>query len=150
MEKITDNEILAIGGASLLMLHFATHKKRLSNSEHIASLDSAVQPKFKGFVSELQQKGLAPIINSSTRSLLKQAVLKITDPRNASPGQSKHSKQIRKAVDLQVKFKGRYIGKKDPREVWISSGVPQIASRYGLKWGGDIKGYYDPVHYEAV
>jgi len=148
--EMSDDEILMIGGASMLLLHFATKKKRLSNSEHLATLDPAVQTKFKGFISELQQKGLEPIINSSTRSLLKQAVLKIKDPRNASPGKSKHSRQIRKAVDLQVKFKGKYLGKKDPKAVWISSGVPQIASRYGLKWGGDIKGYYDPVHYEAV
>lgn len=146
--EMTSKEIAVVSGASLMLLYFATRKNHFTNEQHLNSLDPLYRKRFTGFISELKSNKLDPVIISSRRGVIKQAFLKVKDKRNAPPGSSAHNK--RKAIDVQVKYKGSWLGSKTPKAVWISSGVPAIAKKYGLKWGGEIPGYYDPNHYEAV
>ena len=34
------------------------------------------------------------------------------------------------------------------KDLWITSGIVDIAKEVGLKWGGEFSGYYDPIHFQ--
>lgn len=128
--------------------YVATSDAKKTNSQHLESLSPSARNTFKGFISELSLKGFQPSIYSSKRGYLKQARLYSKDKRRARPGTSKH--ESGGAIDVSVKYKGQYLGTKTPLATWLNSGVPQIAQKYGLKWGGTFKGYFDPNHFQIA
>lgn len=136
---------LVIAGA---IYYFSKSDEKKTNAQHLESLSPSARNKFKGFVSELNVKGLQPSIYSSKRGYIKQARLYSKDKRRARPGTSKHETGV--AIDVAVKYKGQWLTNKTPLATWLNSGVPQIAQKYGLKWGGTFKGYFDPNHFQIV
>jgi hypothetical protein len=42
----------------------------------------------------------------------------------------------------------KWIVKSTSKEEWENTNILKIAKKYNLKWGGNFKGYYDPVHFE--
>lgn len=41
-----------------------------------------------------------------------------------------------------------YLRKASSKEAWEATGIPNIARDMGIRWGGDFKTYYDPVHFD--
>jgi D-alanyl-D-alanine dipeptidase len=145
MEIKKQNIALLIGAG--LGIYFLTKKdEKKTNADHIRTLTPGAKKTFIPFIAELTAKGLQPIIYSSKRSYLKQARLYAKDHRRGKPGQSRHN--TGEALDIALKYKGSYLTSKTPLNVWIQSGAPQIAQKYGLKWGGGFKGYFDPNHFQ--
>lgn len=145
--EIRNGNIFLFAGCALLLYNSLPRGKK-TNTEHLRTLKPGVRNRFSGFVSELERRGLGPVIISSKRGYFKQSRLYAKDRRNAKPGTSTH--ETGEALDLTVKYKGQYLGKKTPRNIWLLSGVPDIAKKYGLKWGGNFKGYFDAGHFQAV
>jgi D-alanyl-D-alanine carboxypeptidase/Family of unknown function (DUF5715) len=106
---------------------------------------------FLQFVQEVEKQTSWKIyITSTYRSFEEQAKLKKQDPRNASPGNSKHN--FAKAIDI-VLYQNtfwwqRWIEKRSKKELWLSSKIVAIAKKHHLIWGGNFSKYYNPVHFE--
>jgi LAS superfamily LD-carboxypeptidase LdcB len=104
------------------------------------------------FIKDIEiQTDWKVLIVSGYRDEKKQAILKRMNPKNASPGKSKHN--FGKAIDISV-FKGtgffpRWLVKSSSKKAWEDSKIPIIAQMYKLQWGGNFKNYHDPVHFEV-
>jgi hypothetical protein len=146
--ELKTKQILFSAGVITAFILLFRKDEKTTNSEHLNSLTPKAKKQFTPFIAELTKQGFAPIITSSKRTYLKQLKLYKKDKRNAKPGTSKHEKAA--AVDLVVKYKGQYLSKTTPIQTWLNTGVPKIAQKYGLKWGGSFKGYNDLVHFESV
>ena len=85
-------------------------------------------------------------ITSGYRTTSQQKILYERDNKNAKPGTSPHEFKI--AIDLNLICSGDWIVKKDSKETWEETGVPQLAKKLDFRWGGDFKTYHDPVHFE--
>jgi hypothetical protein len=106
------------------------------------------RPQFEAFFREIESnyRGYKVVINSIDRSLTKSIELKKQNPSNATPGSSLHNYNA--AVDFNlVEPNGRYLRKEGFKAEWINSGVPAIARKHGLGWGGDFVNYQDDVHF---
>jgi hypothetical protein len=117
----------------------------------IKNINSGNHKQFVQFIHEIEkQTSWKVYITSSYRTYEEQAKLKKQDPRNASPGNSKHN--FAKAIDIvlyQNTFWGqRWIEKKNKKELWLSTKIIVIAKKHHLIWGGNFSKYYDPVHFE--
>lgn len=119
-----------------------------TNREHLESLHPVFKQNFINFYNELEKRGFKPQINSSYRTFKRQAELKAEDKRNAAPGLSKHNYGL--AIDIQLKdANGNIYGKTNPA-LWIKAGIPALAQKYHLIWGGTFTGYIDAVHFEVA
>jgi hypothetical protein len=122
-------------------------KFKMSNQEHINSLNPGVRGKFVSFISDVERMGYVVVITGSYRTFKRSAELKKEDSRNASPGFSSHNYGT--AIDINLVKDGHMIRKDNPVKDWVSTGVPQLAKeKYGMRWGGDFKGYPDNVHFD--
>ena len=74
--------------------------------------------------------------------------LKAQNPKNATPGRSAHNYAF--AVDMNVKDTTGKVYRKKDRNPWVESGIPQLAKKCGLRWGGDFKNYVDCIHFDAA
>jgi D-alanyl-D-alanine carboxypeptidase len=106
---------------------------------------------FNAFIHDIEKEtGWQILITSGYRTDEEQEILKKRDTRNARAGQSKHN--FGKAIDINLYqntwITGKWLLKSSSKKHWEDSGVLKIAKRYNLKWGGDFKSYYDPVHFE--
>ncbi len=105
---------------------------------------------FKKFIAEVESKlPYKALLTSGYRSFPKQAELHKENPDNAIAGKSMHNYGAALDLNLISKKDGSRIVKSSPRTIWEKTGILEIAKKYGLKWGGDIAGYYDPVHFEV-
>jgi D-alanyl-D-alanine carboxypeptidase len=90
------------------------------------------------------------LITRGYRTVEEQEILKKRDDRNARAGQSKHN--FGKAIGINLYqstwMTGKWLVKSSSKKRWEDSGILKIAKRYNLRWGGDFKSYYDPVHFE--
>lgn len=103
---------------------------------------------FRRFIREIENKtGFKVQITSLYRTPEHQARLYAEDNRNARPYYSMHNYGL--AIDMILSKDGTEIRKATPREAWERTGVPAIANKYGLIWGADFAGYYDPVHFDV-
>jgi hypothetical protein len=68
--------------------------------------------------------------------------------KNAKPGHSKHERGF--AIDINlVSLAGKQYKKDTSLADWLSTGVPQLAAKLGIKWGGNsFVNYFDPIHFE--
>ena len=106
---------------------------------------------FNAFIHDIEKEtDWQILITSGYRTVEEQEILKKRDARNARAGQSKHN--FGKAIDINLYqstwMTGKWLLKSSPKKHWEDSDVLKIAKRYNLKWGGDFKLYYDPVHFE--
>jgi len=102
---------------------------------------------FAKFIQEAEAKtGWKIIITSSYRTFSHQQRLKYENAKNADPGRSWHNYGL--AIDINLSKGDKRVKKADSRQTWESTGVPQIAAKYGLFWGVNIPNYHDPVHFD--
>lgn len=112
---------------------------------HIAQLHPSVRARFIQFIAEVEKLGYKVVITSSYRSFAEQAVLHAKDAKNAASGSSEHNYGF--ALDINIQ-KGLSVWKKGTdKQRWVDTGIPALALRLGLSWGGYYKSYYDPVHF---
>jgi hypothetical protein len=127
----------------------------------LSVLNPDAQPKFRQFINKLYSLGWQVLITSGKRSLAEQAQLKRNLSLNASPETSKHVKGL--AIDINVIATKNINGIKSGTQLrkgnneqerlywnkyWIQSGIPTVASAFGLTWGGLYTSYKDNVHFE--
>lgn len=110
-----------------------------------------LHPKAKTVMSNLlkmiMSKGYNAIVTSGHRTFQDQVVQKKKNPKNAAPGLSTHNYGL--AIDINLQKGTSFWKKKDTKEKWLETGIPQIAKEMGLRWGGDaFAGYHDPVHFD--
>lgn len=119
-----------------------------ANKKFIDELNPSVKEKFARFIYEIKNTlGNDVIITSGYRSFKKQAELDKQNNKNAAAGFSLHN--YGHAIDINVRHKGKWLRKKDTDEAWNKTGVPQLAKKFGFRWGGDFKTYQDPVHFDS-
>ena len=120
----------------------------MTNKEHLDSLNEQKRQLFIDFLNAVQNAGWTVLITQSYRSIAYQNNLHKKDLRNAIGGLSAHNYGF--AIDINC-IKGDIHLKKDtPLKEWYDSGIIAIAKKHGLRWGGDFKNYYDPVHFDCV
>lgn len=116
------------------------------NAKHLSKLDPSVRKNFERFLNGIIALGYTPIIRDSKRTYEQQAYYYKKDKRNAKPGHGKH--ETGEAIDLDIYKNGKLVLTKSTPDVrWIFSGIPTVAKKYGIGWGGDFKGYPDNNHY---
>lgn len=125
---------------------------RISQEDILKQIHPEVRENFRNFFNELdnEYKGFSMIINSTGRTWEDSLRLQKKNPKNADPGKSTHNYQI--AIDINIVTAGSSISskllKKDTeKSEWINYGIPDVAQKHGILWGGNINGYYDPVHF---
>lgn len=125
-------------------------KRYVMKKEHEIFINN-LHPKFKNlfiqFINEIIKMGYDVIITSGYRSIEKQNQLHSIDNRNPIGGQSYHNYGL--AIDIVLRKGSKLFGKGTKKEDWLATGIPQLADKLQLYWGGNIPGYYDPVHFDV-
>src|ERR1035437_4521792 len=122
-----------------------------SELNDIASVDKRSSDIFKKFVNEIESKTDWEVsIISGLRSKSDQIKLKRENPRNAAVDKSRHV--LGRAIDInlykRVGLRRIWLKKANSKVEWRRTGVPAIAAKYLLLWGGSYHNYHDPVHFE--
>jgi len=117
----------------------------LGRNDHIRNLSYSARKRFDGFLSELKQLGYTIVIRDSLRTFEEQQYYHNKDKRNATPGTSDH--ETGNALDIDIYRGGKVLSKKTPKAIWVNTGVPALAKKYGINWGGNFKGYADNNHF---
>lgn len=149
--KIIDNE--KVRGVALSS---STYGRELSIDQFLSRLnnDSKIQTAFRGFFESLynEYKEYTVTVNATFRSLERSYQLKYdkNDPSynssNAEPGSSKHNYAM--AVDMNVTLpSGIVLRKKGDKPNWEQSGIPDLAAKYNIGWGGNFSSYEDNIHF---
>ena len=71
--------------------------------------------------------------------------------RPATAGHSKHN--LGTAIDFNPTIGSKTYGTKKhgtTEQEWRSSGLVEIIKSWGLRWGGDFPGNYDPIHMDLL
>ena len=145
-------KILSIGIAVILGItlagygsfQFAIYKH---NREKLNDMGTN-QATFETFIKRVHKETPYTVyITSGYRSTEHQKRLYKQNKKNAKPGSSPH--EYKRAIDINLLSMKGHIRKIDSKETWMKTGVPQIASDMGLRWGGNFKYYHDPVHFEV-
>ena len=120
---------------------------RRHNQEKLTQLGKN-QATFETFIKRVHKETPYTVyITSGHRNTEHQRRLYKQNKKNAKPGTSPH--EFKRAIDINLlSYKG-HVRKRDSKEAWMKTGVPQIAADMGLRWGGDFKYYHDPVHFEV-
>lgn len=125
----------------------------INNSElnNIALVNKDYAERFEHFVEDIESEtGWKVAIISGLRSREEQIQLKRDNPRNASVSKSRHVSG--RAIDLNLYKRNGLLTvrlkKSSSKSLWLKTGVPDIAKRYRLLWGGTYRYYHDPVHFE--
>lgn len=121
---------------------------KMTNKEHLESLNQQKSQLFIDFVQEIEALGWVVIITQSYRTMSKQAELHSLNPKNAAPGLSAHEYGF--AIDINALKGNMHLKKSTTKQQWVDSGIPAIAKKYDLRWGGNFSNYYDPIHFDCV
>jgi len=132
----------------LVIYYLSKPLKNGSNEAHIQAMDASVRNKVRNFLRDIEALGYTPKIRDSVRTYEQQAKYKKLDKRNASAGHSSHEVGI--AIDMDIYKNGKVLSKRTPKSNWIASGVPKLAKDYGIRWGGNFKGYPDNNHFDFL
>lgn len=135
-----------------IVASFFVHRHNEAVLSRIKTRDAQSYTHFSAFVNAVESEtDWHVVITSGYRTEEEQAVLNEKDARNADAGQSKHN--FGKAIDVNLyKNKGltsTWLMKSSPKKRWEDSGILKLAEKNRLKWGGNFKNYYDPVHFEV-
>ncbi len=140
------SDIILIALLLLLVYYITKPMQKGTNEAHINSMDASVRGTLRNFIRDIEALGYTVRIRDSVRTYEQQARYKKLDKRNAAPGHSSH--ETGQAVDMDILKNGKVLSKRTPRSFWITSGVPKLASQYGIIWGGNYKGYADNNHFD--
>lgn len=114
----------------------------------VSRLHPKARPKFIQFFNELNSKypGYTAKVNSIGRRLkVSQDFRKTIGPEQPFAGGSNHNYFM--ALDMNIILpSGEILRKSENLEGWISTGIPDIAKKYGIEWG-NYKNYKDYVHF---
>ena len=119
---------------------------------NISETNKDCADRFDHFITDIEKETDWKVeVISGLRTKEAQIQLKRDNPRNASVNKSRHV--LGRAVDLnlykRVGFQLVILKKANSNVSWLATGVPEIAKKYGLLWGGTYKNYHDPVHFEV-
>jgi len=117
----------------------------------LTDLHTKYQNVFRSFIADADKKlGYKVLITSGYRSFKKQAELKLENSDNALPGKSMHNYGLALDINLISKKDGTQLKKSSTSAAWEKTGIVELATKYGLKWGGGgtFGSYHDPVHFE--
>lgn len=122
-----------------------------SELNELAGLNEDYAERFKLFVDDVEREsGWKVKIISGLRSKDEQIQLKRDNPRNAGVNKSRHV--LGRAIDInlykRVGINTLLLKKFSSIGSWKKTGVPEIAKRHRLLWGGTYRNYHDPVHFE--
>ena len=113
----------------------------------IDTLHPVARIKFARFIERVESEtGWVVIISSAYRDYAKQAALDAKNEANADVGNSYHNYGL--ALDINLKKGKVQLMKVSAKSDWLNTGVVSIAKEMGLRWGGDYKNYYDPIHFD--
>lgn len=118
----------------------------MRNLTDLMYLHPVARKKFSKFINALEKRGWTVYITSGFRSYDKQTMLYRDNPKNAAPMTSFHNYGL--ALDFNFQKGKVFLKKATPKAIWEQSGIPSLAASYGFRWGGNFKGYYDPVHFD--
>lgn len=118
------------------------------NWKFLSQLDPRVRRKFTRFLNDIKRLGYTPVIRESVRSYEQQQKYHQQDKRNAPAGHSSHEVGI--AIDMDIYKNGKVLSKHTPKALWMNTRVPQLANEYGIRWGGNFKGYADNNHFDYL
>lgn len=118
------------------------------NWKFLRDLSPSVRRKFILFLEEIKRLGYTPVIRESVRSAKQQNIYHRQDPRNPPAGGSSH--EIGLAIDMDIYKNGVVYSKRTPKDLWLKTGVPQLAKDLGIRWGGNFKGYPDNNHFDNL
>lgn len=136
--------LIALGSISTLVIRETIDHK---NAKKLAQMGKN-QAKFEALIEEIHNTTPYVVyITSGYRSTAKQKLLHEQDPRNATPGTSPH--EFKRALDINLIGPTGWVRKNDNKEIWLKTGIPDIAEKQGFRWGGNFKSYYDPVHFDV-
>jgi len=122
-----------------------------SELNDIARVNEKYAETFQSFIDDIERETDWKVkVISGLRTKEEQIELKRNNPKNASSGKSRHV--LGRAVDLNLYkrswFSVLWLKKANSNSSWRRTGVPDIAKRYQLFWGGNYRSYHDPVHFE--
>ena len=122
-----------------------------SELSEIVAKNAEYGARFEHFVDDIEKEsGWKVKIISGLRSKEEQNQLKRDNPQNAAVNKSRHV--LGRAIDINLyKREGiftTWLKKFSSKGSWQETGVPKIALRYHLLWGGTYRNYHDPVHFE--
>lgn len=111
---------------------------------HIATLNTKAQVVFRKFIDAVSNEtGYTCLITSSFRDFSKQENLDSSIKANV--GFSYHNYGF--AIDTNWILGAYRLTSKSTKAQWQNSGIPAIAKRFGLRWGGDFT-KIDIVHFD--
>ena len=122
-----------------------------SEISDISELNEDYANRFEQFIEDIERNtGWKVLIISGLRTKEEQIQLKRDNSKNASYKKSRHVQG--RAVDINLyKRNGLFniwLKKGSSNAEWQKTGIPAIANRHGLLWGGSYHNYHDPVHFE--
>lgn len=121
----------------------------MNNVQHIESLNPQKVHLFKELIRLAKDEcGYDTIITQSYRTIAKSNEFHDLNPKNAKGGLSAHNYGF--AIDCNFVKNRIHLMKATDKEIWLMSGIPQIAVELGLRWGGDFSTYYDPIHFDCL
>jgi len=127
-----------------------TYGKEQSVEWLVKEMNIYVQDVWMKFLTTLQEgyPGYTLLINATYRSFQRSIELKIINKDNATAGSSSHNYAY--GLDMNVVDPNNFTFLKKERKSWVESGIPQIATNLGMRWGGDFANYVDCVHFDAT
>lgn len=143
--KIIDNR--TVKGVPVDPLSYG---KEIDIFTFVSYFNSNAQPIFQNFILKLSSEylGYTMTLNGVFRSFARSYELKYGvggNENNASPGKSLHNYAL--AFDANITDPNGRTFKKKEREPWVKSGIPELAKKSGLVWGGSFSNYVDSVHF---
>jgi hypothetical protein len=120
-----------------------------TNIHRIDELEFSARGKMIEFINAINAAGYLVYITDAGRDNKQQIALHHANDKNAEPGHSLH--QFGKAIDINVIniTTKRQLFKGSSKAEWLATGVPQIARRMSINWGGDFVNYPDHVHFSV-
>ena len=157
MKKLTYGILILIAVLGLIwvlyipILKAYSQRQNATHLKEIKQVNAAAYATFDAFIETIEAKtDWHVLIVSGYRDEAKQAILKKMNPKNASPGKSKHN--FGKAIDICVfrrkGFFSKWLVKSSSKQAWETSQIPTIAKQYKFNWGGNFSNYHNPVHFE--
>ena len=116
----------------------------------IGEMNINVQNVWRKFLTELSTNyaGYTLKITTTYRSYQRSLELKGVNADNASAGNSSHNYAY--GLDMNVVDPNGFAFTKSYRKPWVESGIPGIATKLGMRWGGDFSNYVDCIHFDAT
>lgn len=134
--------LLALGSATTAPL-------RPELEQAVLSMHPTVQKRFRAFLRAVEKSGLRVKVWSAHRGWADSYRIWQTNPQVQAccqPGQDYHFFGL--AIDIGIyNSAGQLLGNSSSRSAWEATGIREIARKYGLQWGIDFSGYFDPVHF---